>query len=106
MKSAKKIYKEQPFYINIPANFIYEEDINEKILVQGIIDLFYITQDDRIILVDYKTDYVPEGKEEQLKEKYQKQLELYRMAIEGMMKKKVDNIYIYSTFLEKTVKIM
>ena len=106
MKSAKKIYKEQPFYINIPANFIYEEDINEKILVQGIIDLFYITQDDRIILVDYKTDYVPEGKEEQLKEKYQKQLDLYRMAIEGMMKKKVDNIYIYSTFLEETVKIM
>lgn len=85
---------------------IYDENINEKILVQGIIDLFYITQDDEVILVDYKTDYVPEGKEETLKEKYQKQLDLYKMAIEGMMKKKVDNIYIYSTYLEKTVKIM
>lgn len=106
MKNAKRVYKEQPFYINIPANSIYDEDIDEKILVQGIIDLFYITQEDKIILVDYKTDYVAEGKEEVLKEKYQKQLELYKMAIEGMMKKKVDNIYIYSTYLEKTVKIM
>lgn len=106
MKNAKKVYKEQPFYINIPANDIYDGDIDEKILVQGIIDLFYITQDDKIILVDYKTDYVPEGNEEVLKEKYQKQLDLYKMAIEGMMKKKVDNIYIYSTYLEKTVKIM
>ncbi len=106
MKNAKKVYKEQPFYINIPANLIYDGDIDEKILVQGIIDLFYITQDDKIILVDYKTDYVPVGKEELLKEKYQKQLELYKMAIEGMLKKKVDNIYIYSVYLEKTVKVM
>lgn len=106
MKNAKIVYKEQPFYINIPAKAIYNEDIDEKILVQGIIDLFYITQDNKIVLVDYKTDYVPEGKEEQLKGKYQKQLDLYKMAIEGMMKKKVDNIYIYSTYLEKTVKIM
>ena len=49
--------------------------------------------------MDYKTDYVAEGKEEVLKEKYEKQLELYKMAIEGMMKKKVDNIYIYSGIL-------
>ena len=106
MKNAKRVYKEQPFYINIPANSIYDEDLDEMILVHGFIDLFYITQEDKIILVDYKTDYVAEGKEEVLKEKYQKQLELYKMAIEGMMKKKVDNIYIYSTYLEKTVKIM
>ena len=106
MKTAKKVYKEQPFYINIPAKGIYNIETEDKILVQGIIDLFYITQDNKITLIDYKTDYVPKGKEEQLKEKYQKQLELYKTAIEGMTKKKVDNVYIYSTYLEKTVKIM
>ncbi len=106
LKTAKKIYKEQPFYINIPANMIYEDNISEKILVQGIIDLYYITKDDKVILIDYKTDYVPEGREEILKEKYKKQLELYQTAIEGIIKRKVNNIYIYSTYLEKKVKIL
>ena len=102
---AKKVYKEQPFYINIPASMIYEEDIDEKILVQGIIDLYYITEDNKVVLVDYKTDYIPDGNENILKEKYIKQLELYKLAIEGLIGKKLDNVYIYSTYLEKTVKI-
>ncbi len=105
LKNAKKVYKEQPFYINVPASMIYDEDINEKILVQGIIDLYYVTQDNKVILVDYKTDYVPEGKEDFLREKYQKQLELYQKAIEGNIDKKVDNIYIYSTYLEKIIQL-
>lgn len=105
LRKAKKVYKEQPFYINVPASMIYDEDIKEKILVQGIIDLYYITEDDRIILIDYKTDYVPEGREEMLIEKYQKQLELYKIAIEGTVKRKVDNTYIYSTYLEKSIKL-
>ena len=84
---------------------IYEEDIDEKILVQGIIDLYYITEDNKVILVDYKTDYIPDGKENILKEKYIRQLELYKLAIEGLIGKKLDNVYIYSTYLEKTVKI-
>ena len=105
LRKAKKVYKEQPFYINVPASMIYNEDIDEEILVQGIIDLYYITEDDEVTLVDYKTDYVPEGKENTLKEKYQKQLELYQKAIEGRMNRKVDNTYIYSTYLEKIIKL-
>ena len=42
LKVAKEIHKEQPFYINIQANKIYEVDVKEKILVQGVIDLYYI----------------------------------------------------------------
>ena len=105
LRKAKKVYKERPFYINVPASMIYDEDIDEEILVQGIIDLYYVTEDDKVILVDYKTDYVPEGKESTLKEKYQKQLELYQKAIEGRMNRKVDNIYIYSTYLEKIIEL-
>ena len=81
MKKAKKVYKERPFFINIPAKEIYKEEIEEKILIQGIIDLYYINENDEIILVDYKTDYVERGKEQELIEKYKKQLELYCKAI-------------------------
>ena len=105
MKNAKEIHKEKPFFINIPANQIYETKMEDTILVQGIIDLYFIDENDKLILVDYKTDYVSEKNEEYLVEKYKGQLELYSKAIEEALNKKVDKIYIYSTYLEKEIKI-
>jgi len=104
IRSAKKVFKEQHFYINIPANEIYDEDSLENILVQGIIDLYAYDKDDNIILVDYKTDYV-KSSEEELIEKYKKQLEIYKRAIEAATKKKVAETYIYSTYLDKEILI-
>ena len=102
---AKKIYKEQPFYINIPVKELYESKSNENILVQGIIDLYYITENEEIILVDYKTDYVPENKASYLKEKYQSQLNLYKRALEQALGKKVTRAYIYSTYLNDSIEV-
>ena len=105
LKMAKKVYKERPFFINIPAKEIYDEDIEEEILVQGIIDLYYINQDDEVVLVDYKTDYVEKGKESELVEKYISQLELYKRALEESLQRKVDKTYIYSVYLGKEIEI-
>ena len=105
MKTAKKVYKERPFFINIPAKEIYEEELEEEILVQGIIDLYYINSEDQIVLVDYKTDYVEKGKEKELIEKYISQLELYKKALEESLRKKVDKVYIYSVYLGKEIEI-
>ena len=102
---AKKTYKEQPFYINIPVKELYESKSNENILVQGIIDLYYITENEEIILVDYKTDYVPENKASYLKEKYQSQLNLYKRALEQALGKKVTRAYIYSTYLNDSIEV-
>ena len=106
LQLAKKIYREQPFYINVPAKLIYEQETEEKILVQGIIDLYYITENDEIVLLDYKTDFLENNNENILKEKYEQQLQLYKFAIEHAMKKKIDKIYIYSTFLDRSIKIL
>ena len=38
LKNSKEYYQEKPFYINVPASDIYDEDVSENILVQGIID--------------------------------------------------------------------
>ena len=105
LKEAKEIYKEKPFYMNIDAKEIYNEETEEKILVQGIIDLYYITKDDKLVLVDYKTDYVEKGKENTLIEKYKKQLELYEKALEQALNKKVDKKYIYSVYLGKEIEL-
>ena len=104
-KNAKELYKERPFYINIPACEIYGEDTESEILVQGIIDLYYINENDELVLVDYKTDYVEKGNENELIKKYEKQLELYQRALELAAKRKVSKKYIYSVYLGKSLKI-
>ena len=100
MKQAKSVQREKPFYINIPANEIYDQGAeDEKVLVQGIIDLYYQTKEGEYVLVDYKTDYVEKGNEQELIDKYKIQIELYKKALEEALKTKVDKCYIYSTIL-------
>lgn len=103
MQQAKEVQKEKPFYITVPAKEIYQEEIEEEILVQGIIDLYYINQKDELILVDYKTDFVET--EEELINKYRNQLELYKKALEEAFEKRVSHIFIYSTFLGKEIEL-
>ena len=105
LKTAKKIYREKPFFINIPAKEIYKEETEEEILIQGIIDLCFINKQDELVLVDYKTDYVQKGMEKELIDKYINQLNLYKRALEESMNKKVDKTFIYSVYLEKELEI-
>jgi len=105
LKKSKQIFKEIPFYINIPAKEIYNEEIEEKILVQGVIDLYYINNKNEIVLVDYKTDYVPNKNEDILIKRYYKQLEIYKRALKECYNRSVDKVYIYSTYLNKQIPI-
>ena len=105
LKTAKKIEKEKPFYINIKAKDIYNKETDENILVQGIIDLYYIDKDNNINLVDYKTDYIENSNEIELINKYKEQLYLYKKALEQVYKKEVKNTYIYSVYLNKEIQI-
>jgi len=105
MVQAKEVQREKPFYINIPAKELYEEELEEKILVQGIIDLYYINQRDELILVDFKTDFVENKDEQFLIDKYKTQLNLYKRALESATSRKVDKVYIYSTYLEKEILV-
>ena len=100
----KEIKKETPFYTYINTKEIYNTQNSENILVQGIIDLYYINQQNEVILVDYKTDYV-EGSGEELIDKYKVQLEIYKKALEESLKEKVKHVYIYSIYLNKEIEI-
>lgn len=105
LKTAKLIEREKPFYLNIPANTIYNEEIEETILAQGVIDLYYVNKNNELILVDYKTDYIEKNKKYELVNKYKKQLELYQEALEQSFNKKVSKKYIYSTCLGQAIEI-
>ena len=98
LKEAKTICREKPFYINIKQD-------GEDVLIQGIIDLYYINKNDELILVDYKTDYVENGNSQELIDKYSTQLNLYKQALESALQRKVDKVYIYSVYLEQMISI-
>lgn len=104
MKQAKEVYKEKPFYISLTAKEVYDQETEDQILVQGIIDLYYINQKDELVLVDYKTDYVEV--EEEFVKRYEKQLTLYKKALEEALQKKVDKVFLYSTFLGKALEVL
>lgn len=103
MIEAKEVQREKPFYINIPAKEIYKEDLDENVLVQGVIDLYYINSNGELVLVDFKTDYVENRDENILIEKYKVQLDLYKRALRQALNREVDRVYIYSTYLDKEI---
>ena len=98
-----KLYKEQPFVLSVDASEIYPEDCSgEKILVQGIIDV-YFEEPDGLVVLDYKTDKVRNGNE--LKEKYHAQLDYYAQALEQLMEKPVKEKIIYSFTLGEEIEV-
>lgn len=104
-KKTDQLYCERQFMMGIPAKEIYPNiESQEFILVQGMIDA-YFEEEDGLVLVDYKTDYVGERGEIELIEKYKVQLDYYQHALEKMTHKKVKERYLYSFFLGQEVKI-
>ena len=105
IKAAKKekLYKEQPFVYGIKASRLNKEfPDTETVLIQGIIDA-YFEEDDKIVLLDYKTDVIKS--EEELIKRYQVQLDYYAEVLNKLLSKPVDDVIIYSFYLEKELKL-
>jgi ATP-dependent helicase/nuclease subunit A len=116
--NAKRVWREQRFNILLPAakftaNPILAEQLSkEKLLVQGVIDLFFIDREDNVVLCDYKTDYLTpeELRDESLTKKklsdcHGEQLKYYATAIEQLLGRKPDRIYIYSLPFGKAINM-
>lgn len=103
MKAAQRgqLKREQPFVLHIPASRLSEKfPETEKVLIQGIIDAFFI-ENEKIILLDYKTDRVEE--EQELIDRYRVQLDHYKEALEKLTGKEVSEKLIYSFALGRVV---
>ena len=99
------LYREQHFMQEVEYEKLFPEDGGdnvEKVILQGIIDAF-IMEEDGIILVDYKTDRVKDG--EELRNRYQKQIDLYSEALEQILGKKVKRRVLYSFSLGEEVDL-
>lgn len=72
-QNTDKIYREVPF-----AMLKEDPDSKEKFVVRGIVDA-YLLLEDRLVLLDYKTDKYTNS--EEIKDRYQGQMALYAEAL-------------------------
>ena len=102
------VYRELPFYTEIDVHRIdpdLPKDVEgDKVRLQGVIDSFFY-EDNEVILLDYKTDYVEQGNEEELINKYRMQIQYYKEALEKITKTKIKECYLYSFYLEKEILV-
>jgi ATP-dependent helicase/nuclease subunit A len=106
---AKRVYREFRFNLDTPAVSLYNKEAaqipaGESVLLQGMADLIFETEDG-CYLLDYKTDRVGNGGEDELVRRYGTQLRIYAKAVEEMMEKTVKAAYLYAFALDKAIKI-
>ena len=96
-----QLYREQQFVMETAASEVDPLwNSEEKILIQGIIDAYFI-EENEIVLVDYKTDFVKFQEASSLYEKYRVQLGCYKNALETLTDYPVKEILIYSFCLDR-----
>ncbi len=118
LKKAKRIWREQRFNILLPAErFTADPDraaelVGEKLLVQGVIDLLFVDENDRIVLCDYKTDYLTPDEladesaaEKKLFDRHGRQLGYYCDAVEQLLGRRPDRVCLYSLPLGKELEL-
>ncbi|WP_238906375.1 helicase-exonuclease AddAB subunit AddA [Clostridium sp. YIM B02506] len=107
-EEGREVNRELAFYTEISAlNFdktLPREYETERVRLQGVIDA-YFEEEDGIILLDYKTDYVGEKGVEEIIDRYRLQLDYYEEALEKITGKKVKERYLYLFNKDKEVKI-
>ncbi len=116
--SAKEVRREQKFGIFLPMrSFTESQSLKEtlgeqKLFVQGSMDLLLETENGSRILVDYKTDAVPEkirtdpvSLEAFFREKHGMQLSCYATAMQRLFGVAPEKSFIYSLPLGKLILI-
>lgn len=98
-----ELYRESPFVMGMDLTLTHPAAPGEEmVLVQGIIDAYFI-EDGKIIVADYKTDRISDGRK--LGERYKGQLDYYGKALERMTGLPVREKIIYSTCLGEAFSV-
>lgn len=101
-----RLRREQPFFLCVPAGEVDSqwEKSSETVLIQGVVDA-YFSEEDGLVLVDYKTDRADSLDGRELAEKYRVQLVYYAEALERLTGQKVREKWIYSFSLGAALEV-
>ncbi|WP_430869453.1 helicase-exonuclease AddAB subunit AddA [Dellaglioa algida] len=110
VSAGNAVQREAPFSMLLPASELFQnvESPDEKVLIHGIIDGYFI-KNNELILFDYKTDKVSKDNTieeiEKLTTRYRGQLNLYGEALANMTGLKVAHKYLYLLAANRVVEV-
>jgi len=102
VREALEINKEYEFVIQDKLSEIEEIKFEEETLIQGVIDLYLVTNSNTHVIIDFKTDHLTE---EELINRYKYQLYIYKRAIQIIKEIEAVEMYIYSFNLGKLIQV-
>ncbi len=116
MRQASEIYREYRFLTDFPASDFSDDNersdalVGKTILVQGVIDCFFVLPDGSVKLVDYKTDRLDkrtgiDKAVEKLVCEYKNQLTYYARAIKKISGKDVSSASVYAFDIGREIDI-
>ncbi len=84
-----KLRREAPIAMLYPVGKLFDQpslrQIEQPVLIHGIIDGYFTAKNGTTVLFDYKTDHVPVRGEHKVAEKYRGQLNLYALALQSIL---------------------
>lgn len=103
--ASNKVLREVEFNHRVSASALIDAPTDAPILLQGVIDCCFI-ENGEWVLVDYKTDYVPEGtKAQAVALKHARQVQLYAEALHALSGRAVKEKYVHLLRSGDSVKV-
>lgn len=106
----EKVKREQPFSMLMAADEVFDQYPNteDELLIHGIVD-GYIEFPEKILLYDFKTDFIlyPDDPDEieSVLQKYRGQLNLYQQAITEALDKTVSDVFLVLLRAKKIINL-
>ncbi len=104
LRTGKDVLREFKFSI-LEDGAVYDPALSaEQVLLQGVVDCALI-EEDGLILLDFKTDFVTEDTLPDLKERYRPQVEAYGQALQRIYGKPVKQSLLYFFALDRLEEV-
>ena len=105
LRQSRQVLREFKFSILEDASKYYSDADGEQILFQGVVDCAVI-EEDGIIVLDFKTDYVTEDTIENVAEKYRAQVRSYAGALSRIYGMPVKSAMLYFFALDQFMEVI
>ena len=109
-KATGRVYREMPFTMAVAASELSDEFPDDEItLVQGMIDLWFVEENEKVVLVDFKTDRLPfdtyEQADDEILRRYSTQIRYYAEAITKATEREVSEALIWLVRYSRHVSV-
>ncbi len=105
LRTSKNVLREFKFSLLDSAAKYYSNTIDEKVLLQGVVDCALI-EEDGIIVLDFKTDYVTDETVSDVAESYRSQVSVYAEAMKRIYQLPVKAAVLYFFSLNRFFDII